>query len=334
MTTNQLRRNSTLLVQAATILSLSALIMPAQSQAQSAAGAYPTKPIRIVLPFAGGNALVGRWLAQYLPPVLGQQVLADVRLGAGGNIGHEAVAKSAPDGYTLLMGAPPVVINPNLSPGLSYDTLRDFTPIALLATIPNMITVHPSVPAKTLKELIQLARSNPDKIAYGSGGVGSTNHLAAELLKTITKTRILHVPYKGASIALTGALSGEVDMVILVASSASSFIKDGRMRAIAILDTKRVGSMPQVPTSAEAGMPQLVAVNWYVLLAPAGTPRAIIERLNAESVKIMRTPETREFFASLGGEPASGTPEQSAAFLREEYERWGKVIRAAGIKAE
>ena len=182
--------------------------------------------------------------------------------------------------------------------------------------------------------MIQLARNHPDKISYGSGGVGSTNHLAAELLKSLTKTRILHVPYKGSTIALTYMLGGEVDMVIGVASSALPYIKDGRMRAITVLDTKRVASMPQVQTSAEAGMPQLVAVNWYVLLAPAATPRAIVERLNAEAVKIMRMPETRDFFASMGGEPTSSTVEQSAAFLRQEYERWGKVIRAAGIKAE
>lgn len=311
-------------------------MLPALSQAPAGAApaAWPVKPIRILLPFSGGNALVGRWLAQYLPPALGQQVVADPRIGAGGNIAHEAVAKAPPDGYTLLMGAPPVVINPNLSPGQGYDTLRDFAPIALLATIPNMITVHPSVPAKTLRELIQLARSHPDKISYGSGGVGSTNHLAVELLKSITKTRILHVPYKSANLALVGALGGEVDMVTAVASSTAPYVKDGRMRAIVILDGKRVGAMPQVPTSAEAGMPQLVAVNWYLLLAPAATPRAIIERLNAESVKIMRMAETREFFVSLGGEPTSSTPEQSVAFLRAEYERWGKVIRDAGIKPE
>ena len=332
MKNNTILRTSAITAWAALMMVNAALMNPVHAQAPS--GAYPVKPIRIVLPFSGGNALVGRWLAQHMPAALGQQIVADPRIGAGGNIGHEAVARAAPDGYTLLMGAPPVVINPNLSPGLSYNTLKDFVAVALLATIPNMITIHPSVPAKTLKELIQLARSQPDRLTYGSGGVGSTNHLAAELLKTVTGTKILHVPYKGSTIALTYAISGEVDMVIGVASSAIAYVKDGRMRPIAVLDTKRLGSMPQVPTSAEAGVPQLIAVNWYVLLAPANTPRAIVEKLNVEAVKVMRMPESREFFASMGGEPAAATPEQSAAFLRDEYERWGKVIRSAGIKPE
>ncbi len=297
---------------------------------------YPLKPIRIILPFAtGGTDLVARWLAFKLAPVIGQQIVPEPRTGAGGNIAHEAAAKSAPDGYTLLMAAPPLVINPNLNPRLGYDPLRDYAPIALLATIPNILVVHPSVPARNLRDLVQVARSHPGKLAYGSGGVGSTNHLAAELLMSLTKTRMVHVPYKGAALGLVGAMSGEVDVVITTMSSvAASYVNGGKMRGLAILDTKRVGSLPGVPTAAEAGMPQLVAINWYVLLAPAGTPRAIVERLNAEAVKIMQLPETRERLAAVGGEPAATTPEQSAEFVREEYARWGKVIRDAGIRAE
>lgn len=297
---------------------------------------YPLKPIRIILPFAtGGTDLVSRWLALKLSPILGQQVVPEPRTGAGGNIAHETAAKSAPDGYTLLMAAPPLVINPNLSPRLGYDPLRDYAPIALLATIPNILVVHPSVPARNLRELVQVARSHPGKLAYGSGGVGSTNHLAAELLMSLTNTRMVHVPYKGAALGLVGAMSGEVDVVITTMSSvAASYVDAGKMRGLAILDSKRVGSLPQVPTVVEAGMPQLLAVNWYVLLAPAGTPREIIERLNAESVKIMQSPETRERLILVGGEPAASTPEQAARFLREEHARWGKVIRDAGIRAE
>jgi tripartite-type tricarboxylate transporter receptor subunit TctC len=333
MKTRSHLRTCTNIMAGALLAAVCAWTAPA-AHGQGPAATWPVKPIRIVLPFSGGNALVGRWLAQHLPPALGQQVVGDPRIGAGGNIGHEAVARAAPDGYTLLMGAPPVVINPHLTPGLSYDPLRDFASVALLATFPNVITVHPSVPAKSMRELIQLARNFPDKLSYGSGGVGSTNHLAAELLKVLTKTRILHVPYKGSTIALTYALNGEVDMVIGVASSALPYVRDGRMRALVTLDTKRVASMPGVPTSAEAGIPQLLAINWYVLLAPAATPRAIIDRLNAESTRIMRMPETREFFSAMGGEPTSNTIEQSTTFLREEFERWGKVIRSAGIKGE
>ena len=309
-----------------------ALTMLSPARAQS----YPVKPIRIIMPFStGGTDLVTRWLGIKLAPVIGQQIVAEPRTGAGGNIAHEIAAKSPPDGYTLLMAAPPLVINPHLNPRVGYDPLRDFAPVALLATIPNILVVHPSVPAKSLGDLVQIARGHPDKLAYGSGGVGSTNHLAAELLMWLTKTRMVHVPYKGAALGLVGAMSGEVDVVITTMSSvAASYVNQGKMRGLAILDTKRVDSVPQVPTVVEAGMPQLVAVNWYLLVAPAGTPREIIDRLNASSVKIMQLPETRERLAAVGGEPAPGTPEQSADFLRAEHARWGKVIRDAGIKAE
>lgn len=322
----KIRRTGTALL--SLLAALAAATPPAGAQA------YPAKPIRILLPFAGGTDLVGRLIALKLSAALGQQVVPDPRLGAGGNIAHEAAAKSPPDGYTLLMGAPPVLINPHLNARVGFDPLRDFAPIALLGSIPNVLVVHPSVPAKNLRELVQLARSRPGKLSYGSGGVGSANHLAGELMKSLAKIQIVHVPYKSATIGLVGAMSGEVDIVIVVVSSVAPYVKEGRMRPLAVMDAKRVGSMPQVPTTAEAGMPQLVAVNWYILLAPAGTPRAIIERLNAESVKAMAAAETRERFAAMGGEPASSTPEQTAEFLRTEYTRWGNVIRDAGIRAE
>ena len=313
----------------ATALLLAMAALPPAASSQS----YPAKPIRIVLPYLGGTDFVGRWLSVKLSPALGQQIVVDPRPGAGGNLGHEMVARSAPDGYTLMLGAPPLVSNPHLNK-VTYDPLRDFVPIAMVATIPNVLAVHPSVPAKTLRELVQIARSNPGKLAYGSGGVGSTSHLAGELFKSLTKTNILLVPYKGASFALVGAMSGEVDMVIPAASAVEPYVKDRRMRALAVLDTKRVNSMSQVPTSAEAGMPQFQIVNWYVLAAPAGTPRPIVERLNAELSKVMQSPETREHFAGIGGEPVTTNPEQAQTFLRTEYERWGKVIREAGIKGE
>lgn len=300
----------------------------------AAAQTYPVKPIRLILPFAGGTELIGRMAGGKLSTVLGQQIVPDPRFGAAGNIGWEAAARAAPDGYTLVMGAVPVLTNPHLNPKVAYDPLRSFAPIALLATIPNIIVVHPSVPAKTLRELIQLARAQPTKIAYGSGGVGSANHLAAEFLQSLAKIRLTHVPYKSATFGLTGALSGEVDMVIVVVSSTVSLMNAGKMRGLAVLDTRRNASAPQVPTSAEAGIPQLVAVNWYALLAPAGVPRPIIDRLNAESLKVMNTPETRASLAAMGAEPASASPEQTADFLRAEYARWGRVIREANIKAE
>jgi tripartite-type tricarboxylate transporter receptor subunit TctC len=319
---------------ASALLGLLLCAAPALSPVPARAQAYPIKPIRIILPYLGGTDFVGRWLGSRLTPALGQQVIVDPRPGAGGNIGHEAVAKAAPDGYTLMLASTPFVLNPILNSKSTYDLTRDFAPIELVATLPNVLAVHPSVPARSLRELVQLARSNPGKLAYGSGTVGSTSHLAGELLKSLSKADILLVPYKGASFALVGAMSGEVDVVIPAASAVEPYVKSNRMRVLAVLDGKRLASMPDVPTSAEAGMPQLLIVNWYVLTAPAATPRAIVERLNAEVVKVMQTPETRAYLAGIGGEPISSTPEEAAAFLRAEYERWSRVIRAAGIKAE
>ncbi len=295
---------------------------------------YPTKPVRMILPFAGGTDTVGRLVSTKLSAALGQQVVPEPRVGATGNIGYVAAAKSPADGYTLLMGAVPVLTNPHLNPKVGFDGIRDFAPVALLATIPNVVIVHPSVPAKNMRELIAIARSTPGKIAYGSGGFGSANHLAAELMQSFSKIKFTHVPYKSATHGIAGALSGEVDMVIVVISSAVPFVSAGKMRALAILDNKRNVSIPDVQTSKEAGLPGLVAINWYAILAPTGTPRAIIDRLNTESVKAMSAPDMRERFAAMGGDIATGTPEQTGEFLRAENERWGKVIREANIKAE
>lgn len=308
----------------------STLLTITLAQAQN----YPTKPVRMILPFAGGTETVGRLVATKLSAVLGQQVVPEPRVGATGNIGYVAAAKSPADGYTLLMGAVPVLTNPHLNPKVGFDGIRDFAPVALLATIPNVVIVHPSVPAKNMRELIAISRSTPGKIAYGSGGFGSANHLAAELMQSFSKIKFTHVPYKSATLGIAGALSGDVDMVIVVISSAVPFVHSGKMRALAILDNKRNVSIPDVQTSKEAGLPGLVAINWYAILAPTGTPRAIIDRLNTESVKAMSAPDMREKFAAMGGDIATGTPEQTGEFLRAENERWGKVIREANIKAE
>jgi tripartite-type tricarboxylate transporter receptor subunit TctC len=295
---------------------------------------YPAKPIRILVGFAGGSELTARMVAAQLTPALGQQVFVEPRMGAAGNIAFDAAARSAPDGYTLVMGAVPLLTNQLIYPKVNYDPMRDFVPIVLLQTIPNGLFLHPTVPAKTLKELIQLARKLPGKIAYGSGGVGSANHIAAELIQSVAKVKFTHVPYKTASQGMVGAMSGDVDMVITVVASGVSYVKDGRMRGIVVMDRKRSQSMPEVPTSAEAGMPELLAVNWYALLAPAGTPRAIVERLNAEAVKVMSPPDVQAKMRALGGEPALATPAETAEFMRGEYERWSKVVRGANIKGE
>jgi tripartite-type tricarboxylate transporter receptor subunit TctC len=312
------------------IAACAAISAMSAAQAQN----YPTKTIRMILPFAGGSDTVGRLVATRLSTLLGQQVVPDPRVGASGNIGFLAGAKSPADGYTLTMGAVPVLTNPLLNPKVGYDGIRDFTPVALLATIPNVVIVHPSVPVKSMRELISLAGKNPGKIAYGSGGFGSANHLAAELIQSATRIKFTHVPYKSATFGIAGALSGEVDMVIVVISSAVSYVQTGKMRALAILDHKRNGSIPDVQTSAEAGLPGLIAVNWYAILVPVGTPQPIIDRLNTESVKAMSAPDMRERFARLGGEIHTRSPQQTAEFLRAEHTRWGKVIGEANIKAE
>lgn len=311
-------------------LAIAGLLLATAAAAQS----YPVKPLRMILPFAGGTDTVGRLVATKLSTALGQQVLPEPRVGASGNIGYVAAARSPADGYTLLMGAVPLLTNPHLNPKAGFDGLRDFTPVALLATIPNVVIVHPSVPARSMRELINIARGNPGKVAYGSGGFGSANHLAAELMQSAAGIRFTHVPYKSATHGIAGALSGEVDMVIVVISSAVSYIQTGKMRGLAVLDSRRNSSIAAVPTAAEAGLPRLLAVNWYALLVPAGTPRAIVERLNTESVKAMSTPDMRERFAAMGGDIATATPEQTAEFLKAENDRWGKVIREAGIKAD
>jgi tripartite-type tricarboxylate transporter receptor subunit TctC len=312
------------------LLSVFAMLFAVNAVAQN----YPSKPIRMILPFAGGTETVGRLVAGKLSPALGQQVVPEPRLGATGNIGYVAAAKSPADGYTLLIGAVPLLTNPHLNPKSGFDPIRDFAPAALLATIPNVVIVHPSVPAKNMRELIAIARSKPGKIAYGSGGFGSANHLAAELMQSFSKIKFTHVPYKSATLGIAGALSGDVDMVIVVISSAVPFVQSGRMRALAILDNKRNSSIPDVQTSKEAGLPGLIAINWYTIMVPAGTPRGIIDRLNNESVKAMSAPDMREKFAAMGGDVATGTPEQTGEFLRAENDRWGKVIREANIKAE
>lgn len=298
------------------------------------AQSYPAKPVRIVLPFLGGTEFVARWLAHELGPALGQQVIVEPRLGAGGNIAHDTVARAPADGYTLLMAAPTVVINPLLNAKAGFDPLKDYAAIGLLASIPNVLVVHPSVPVKTMRQLQDLARRAPDKLSYGSGGVNSATHLAGELLKQLTKTQIVHVPYKSATLALVGAMSGEVDVVIAAVPPIAPYVEQGRLRPLAILHTKRVSSMPSVPTSAEAGLPGLQVVFWYVLLAPAGTPPDVIDRLNAESVKAMQSADTRERFATIGAETVANTAAQTNDFLHAESSRWGKLIREAGIKPE
>jgi tripartite-type tricarboxylate transporter receptor subunit TctC len=294
---------------------------------------FPDKPIRLVVAFPTGSPyILSLLLAEKLREPLGQPIVPDFRGGAGGNLASEIVAKSPGDGYTLLLTSGSIAISPSLFPKLGYDTFRDFTPVTLIATVPNVMVVHPSVPAKTLGELAKLAKAHPGKLNYGSGGVGSGSQLGSELFKTLNGLTMVHVPYKGAALAMTAMLGGEVDMVTSTVPAAIPLVSDGRVRALAVMAPKRAAALASVPTTAEAGMPALVVVTWYGLFAPAGVKPDVVERLNGEFTKALNAPDVRAKLAQVDLEPSPSTPAETAKFVRAEYERWGKVIRDAGIK--
>ena len=297
---------------------------------------YPAKPIRMILPFPPGGPtdLLGRAVAQKVSDQLGQQVVADNRPGAGGNLGLELAAKAPPDGHTIVLSSPLISISPSLYAKLNYDPVKDLAPISLIAQIQNVLLVHPSVPAKTLKELIALARAAPGKLNFGSGGVGTTTHLAPELLQSLTGVRMVHVPYKGSGLALVGLIGGEIDMLIMAVPAASGQIQAGKVRALAVLSSQRAPVIPNVPTSKEAGVQNFEVPIWYGILAPAGVPPEIVGRLNAELTKALTAPDMKDRLATVGIEPSSSTPEQFGAFIRSEAVRYAKVIKDAGIKAE
>ncbi|MDB5905055.1 MAG: Tricarboxylate transport protein TctC [Betaproteobacteria bacterium] len=306
------------------------------SASAALAQAYPSKPIRLILPFPPGGPtdIVGRLTGQKLSEQVGQSVLADSRPGASGNIGLELASKSPPDGYTIVLSSPVISLSPHLYTKLNYDPQKDLAPIALVGALRNVLVVHPSVPARTMKELVAMARKNPGKLNYGSGGIGTTTHLAPELLKNLEKLDIVHVPYKGSGLALIGVVSGQVDMEIMAVPAAISQIQAGRVRALAVLAPQRSAQLPNVPTSKEAGYDNFEISVWYGMLAPAATPREIIARLNAELNKVVTSADMKEKMAANGVDPLGGTPEQFRDYMRSESVRFGKVIKEAGIKGE
>ncbi|MDB5810444.1 MAG: Tricarboxylate transport protein TctC [Betaproteobacteria bacterium] len=300
------------------------------------AQAYPAKTVRVIFPFPPGGPtdLLGRAIAQKLSDQTGQQFVPDMRAGAGGNLGLELAAKAPADGYTIVLSSPLVAISPSLYAKLNYDPAKDLAPIAQVAVIQNVMLVHPSVPAKSLKELIQLARRSPGKFSFGSGGLGTTTHLAPELLMSLEKIKMVHVPYKGSGQALIGLIGGDVDTLIMAVPAASGQIHAGKVRALAVLSAQRSAVIPNVPTAAEAGVANFEVPIWYGMLAPAATPRDIITRLNGELVKALATPDMKERLATAGIEPVTSTPEQFAAFIKSETVRYAAVIKDAGIKPE
>lgn len=300
----------------------------------AAAQKYPDKSVRMIVAFpTGASHILALVTAEKLRDAFGQPVVPDFRPGAGGNLAAELTAKAPADGYTLLLTSGSIAISPTLFPKLGWD-ICDFAPVSLLATVPNVMVVHPSVPAKSLADLAKLAKAQPGKLNFGSGGVGSGSQLGAELFKALTKTQITHVPYKGAAIAMTAMLGGEVDMVVSTVPATIPYINAGRLRGLAVLGPERVAALQQVPTTAEAGMPELVVITWYGLFAPANVKPDIVERVNGEVGKVLRSPEVAGQLAKVGLDAKPDTPAAFAQFVREETERWARVIKAAHIRAE
>jgi tripartite-type tricarboxylate transporter receptor subunit TctC len=297
---------------------------------------YPVRPVHMIVPFPAGGPtdLVARLLSAKLPAILGQPLVVENRPGAGGNIGTDSVAKSAPDGYTLVsVGPGALIINPLLGK-VPYDTMRDFAPVTIMAVAPNALVAHPSFPAKTVAELIALARAKPGAINYASGGTGSTPHLAGALFAVMAKVQLTHVPYKGTGPATADLVGGQVQIAFLGIPTVLPHIRSGKLRALAVTGKRRSPELPGVPTVEEAGVPGYELSPWYGLLAPAGTPRAVITRLADEVTKIVRAPEMREQLSAQGAEPTGGAPEEFARTLRSDAATWKKVVKEAGIRAD
>jgi len=312
---------------------VAALAAPASILAQT----YPAKTIRLVLPFTAGSAVdvLARLYGQKMTDNWGQQVLVDNRTGASGIIGMEAIAKSAPDGYTLGMGnLATLAINPNLYAKLSYDAQRDFVPISLTATIRNCLIVHPSLPVKSVKEMIAFAKARPGELNYASGGVGSAQHIPMEMLKAMTGIDVVHVTYKGLTPAFNDVVAGQVPMIIAGVVSALPYHQTGRLRILATTGATRTAATPEIPTVAQAGVPGYEYDSWTGFLAPAGTPPALITRVNAEAVRIGKLPDIRERLTNLGFDIVGSSPEAFVTLIKDNNARIGKVIRDAGIKAE
>ena len=296
---------------------------------------YPTKPIRMVVPFTpgGSNDLLGRIVAQKLNEAWGQPVIIDNRPGGGSTIGIEVVVRAAPDGYTLLTTSGGIAVTVSLY-RLPFNPVTDLAPVALLAQMPYLLAVHPSLAARSTRELISLAKAQPGKLVFSSSGAGTSSHLAMEMFKSLAKIDVLHVPYKGGGPAVNALAGGEVQMTFNVITGTLPHARSGRIRALAVSSARRVEVAPELPTIAESGLPGYEVIAWYNLFAPAGTPRSIVNRINAEVNRLLAQPEVRERLLALGVVPFTGKPEALGDYLKFEVARWAKVIREAGIKLE
>lgn len=300
----------------------------------AAAETYPAKPVRIIVPFspAGFIDFTARFVAGPLSAALGQPVIVENRAGAGGIIGAEFVARANPDGYTLVIGSVGThAVNQALYPNLSYNVLRDFQPVARLSEAPSILAVHPSLPVHSVKDLIELARTRPGQINYASAGAGTSTHLAAVLLEHLARIKFVHVAYKGGGPMIIAVLSGEVPVTFGTAASVSPHIKSGKLRGLAVTGSQRAAALPDLPTIAESGLPGYEMDNWLGIFAPAGTPRAVVEKLSSEAIRIVRLPEVSEGFQARGAEPSPLGPNEFAAFVKKELEKWAKVVTATGM---
>lgn len=308
----------------------------AATSAVHAADAYPSRPIRMIVayPPGGGTDQVGRVMADQLTVTLGQNVVVDNRGGATGNIGTELAARAVPDGYTLLMGnVAPNAVNVSLFKKLGFDPVKDFAPVSLVAITPNILVAHPSIPIKTIKDLITYAKAKPGTLNFPSAGVGSSSHLAGEMLKSMAGINMVHIPFKGGGPALVAVIAGEVQIMFATMPAAMPHVKSGKVRPVAVTTAKRSQAMPDLPTIAESGVKGYEASTWYGLLAPARTPQAIVTRLHGDTVKILAGP-TRQRLEAQGFEPEGNTPAEFAAYIKSEITKWAKVIKDAGIPAE
>lgn len=316
---------------------LAAVIALGVASTAALAQTYPAKPVRMVVPFPAGGAtdIVARLVAQKMTEAFGQQVLIDNRAGAAGTIGSDAVAKAAPDGYTLLVGTSSThAIAQSLYAKLAYESIRDFTPVAGLATSTITLSAHPSVPARTVKDLIALAKAKPDALSFASSGSGGVSHLVGEMFKFQAGVQMLHVPYKGDAPALADLVGGQVSLQFGTAVSFLPYIQSGKLKALAVTSTKRSPILPDVPTVSESGLKGFEALQWFGVFGPAGLPRDLVARLHGEIQRIVQTPELKDRLTKLASEPLVGTPEQFAAFQKSEIAEWAKVVKASGTRLD